>query len=59
MSPKMSPKILKSNPCIKREDIANQLFVTKKTIERHLKNLGIKWDGHPKTGKWILQDNNI
>ena len=47
-------QIIKSNPNIKREDIAKQLSVTKKTIERHLKSLGIKWSGHPKTGNWIL-----
>lgn len=47
-------RIIKSNPCIKRDDIAEQLSVTKKTIERHLKNLGIKWEGHSKTGHWIL-----
>ena len=46
-------QIIKSNPSIKREDIANQLSVTKKTVERHLKNLGIKWEGHSKTGHWV------
>lgn len=47
-------QIIESNPSIKREDIANQLSINKKTVERHLKSLGIKWDGHPKTGHWIL-----
>lgn len=47
-------RIIKSNPCIKRDDIANQLSVNKKTIERHLKVLGIKWEGHPKTGHWDI-----
>ena len=45
-------QIITLNPCIKREDIANLLSVNKKTIERHLKNLGIKWEGHSKTGHW-------
>lgn len=45
--------ILKT-PNIKREDMAQHLSVTKKTIERHLKNLGISWEGHPKTGHWVL-----
>lgn len=49
-------QIIKSNPTIKREDIANQLSVNKKTIERHLKDLGIKWEGHPKTGHWVIPD---
>lgn len=47
-------QIIKSNPTIKREDIATQLSVNKKTIERHLKYLGIKWDGHSKTGHWHI-----
>lgn len=46
--------IIKANPNIKRDDIANQLSVTKKTIERHLKHLGISWNGHSKTGHWIF-----
>lgn len=45
--------ILKT-PNIKREDMAQLLSVTKKTIERHLKDLGISWEGHPKTGHWVL-----
>ncbi len=49
-------QIIKSNPTIKREDIATQLSVNKKTIERHLKDLGIKWEGHPKTGHWVIPD---
>ena len=53
-------RIIKSNPCIKRDDIANQLSVNKKTIERHLKVLGIKWEGHPKTGHWnVVLSNNV
>lgn len=53
-------RIIKSNPCIKRDDIAKQLSVTKKTIERHLKVLGIKWEGHPKTGHWnVVLSNNV
>ena len=47
-------QIIKSNPKAKREDIANQLSVSKKTIERHLKILGIRWEGHSKTGQWII-----
>lgn len=47
-------QIIKSNPSIRREDIAAQLSVNKKTIERHLKDLGIKWEGHSKTGHWKI-----
>ena len=39
---------------VKREEMALRLSVTKKTIERHLKDLGISWEGYPKTGHWIL-----
>lgn len=49
--------IIKNNPNIKREDIAQQLSVTKKTIERHLKDIGIIWKGHSKTGYWVIPDN--
>ncbi|MDE6051808.1 MAG: winged helix-turn-helix transcriptional regulator, partial [Paramuribaculum sp.] len=47
-------QIIKSNPSIRREDIAAQLSVNKKTVERHLKNLGINWEGHSKTGHWKI-----
>ena len=45
-------QIIKTNPSIRREDIAAQLSVNKKTVERHLKDLDIKWEGHSKTGYW-------
>ena len=45
-------QIIKTNPSIRREDVAAQLSVNKKTVERHLKDLGIKWEGHSKTGHW-------
>ena len=47
-------QIIKSNPSIRREDIAAQLSVNKKTVERHLKDLGIKWEGHSKNGYWRI-----
>ena len=47
-------QIINSNPSIRREDIATQLSVNKKTIERHLKELGVKWEGHSKTGHWRI-----
>ena len=47
-------QIIQSNPSIRREDIAAQLSVNKKTVERHLKYLGIKWEGHSKTGHWKI-----
>lgn len=47
-------QIIKTAPSIKREDIASLLSVNKKTVERHLKNLDIKWEGHSKTGHWKI-----
>ena len=53
-------QIIKSNLSIRREDIASQLSVNKKTVERHLKDLGINWEGHSKTGHWNIQlPNNL
>ena len=46
--------LIQETPNIKREDMARGLSVTKKTIERHMKNLKISWEGHPKTGHWLL-----
>ena len=50
-------QIIKSDSSIRREDIATQLSVNKKTIERHLKDLGIKWEGHSKTGHWNIDSS--
>lgn len=47
-------QLIKANPIIKREDMSSLLSVNKKTIERHLKRLGVKWEGHSKTGRWII-----
>ncbi|MDE6131386.1 MAG: HTH domain-containing protein, partial [Muribaculaceae bacterium] len=46
--------LIQETPNIKREEMAQRLSVTKKTIERHLRNLKISWEGHPKTGHWLL-----
>ncbi len=46
--------MIQERPNVKREEMARHLSVTKKTVERHLKDLGISWEGHPKTGHWIL-----
>ena len=46
--------MIQERPNVKREEIARHLSVTKKTVERHLKDLGISWEGHPKTGHWKL-----
>ena len=45
-------QIIKSNPSIRCEDVAALLSVNKKTVERHPRDLGIKWEGHSKTGHW-------
>ena len=46
--------LINERPNVKREEMARHLSVTKKTVERHLKDLGISWEGHPKTGHWKL-----
>ncbi len=46
--------MIQERPNVKREEMARHLSVTKNTIERHLKDLKISWEGHPKTGHWIL-----
>ncbi|HBY16010.1 MAG TPA: hypothetical protein DEG90_02625 [Porphyromonadaceae bacterium] len=46
--------IIQERPNVKREEMARHLSVTKKTVERHLKDLKISWEGHPKTGHWKL-----
>jgi len=46
--------MIQERPNVKREEMARHLSVTKKTIERHLKDLKISWEGHPKTGHWKL-----
>ena len=34
--------------------IAKTINVTPRTISRDLKQMGIRWEGHTKTGHWIL-----
>ena len=34
--------------------IAKKINVTPRTIYRDLKQMGIRWEGHTKTGHWIL-----
>ena len=34
--------------------IAKTINVTPRTIYRDLKQMGIRWEGHTKTGHWIL-----
>ncbi len=46
--------MIQERPNVKREEMARHLSVTKKTVERHLKDLKISWEGHPKTGHWKL-----
>ncbi len=50
--------IIIADKSIKRDSIAKQLSVSKKTVERHMKDLGIKWSGHPKSGHWSLPSKN-
>ncbi len=39
---------------ITREQIAEKLNISSKTVGRYLSKLGISWEGHPKTGHWKL-----
>lgn len=41
--------LIQEIPNVRREEMARSLSVAKKTIERHLKDFGISWEGHPKT----------
>lgn len=46
-------EIIRDNPKIRRDDIAMQLALSKKTVERYMQRLGIVWLGHSKTGHWV------
>lgn len=43
-----------SNNTITRHEMAVKHGVTEKTIERHLKGMGIRFNGSSKTGHWVL-----
>lgn len=45
-----------SNPYITRKALAGKHGVSEKTIERHLKQLGILFEGASKTGHWVLPE---
>lgn len=47
-------EIIKAQPDIRRDRIAEKLNISRKTAERHMQKLGIVWLGHPKTGHWVL-----
>ena len=47
-------EIIKAEPTIRRDRIANKINISRKTAERHMLSLGIAWLGHPKTGRWIM-----
>lgn len=44
------------NRRISREGLANIVAVSESTIKRRLKEWGIYWEGHPKTGHWVIPD---
>lgn len=45
--------LIKLSPRISRKELADKLGVSESTIKRRLKELGIYWQGHPKTGHWL------
>ena len=47
-------EIIKAQPNIRRDRIAEMLKISRKTVERHMQKLGIAWLGHPKTGHWVF-----
>lgn len=47
---------IRDNSTISREDIAAKLNITSKTVGRYLAKIGIYWEGHPKTGHWVMPD---
>lgn len=47
-------EIIKAEPDIRRDNIAQKLNISRKTAERYMRNLGIAWLGHPKTGHWVF-----
>lgn len=42
------------NPSISREEIATKLHISTKTVGRYTAKMGIYWEGHPKTGHWVI-----
>lgn len=47
-------EIIKTEPNIRRDHIAEKLNISRKTAERYMHALGIAWFGHPKTGHWVF-----
>jgi len=47
---------IRDNSTVSREDIAAKLNITSKTVGRYLAKIGIYWEGHPKTGHWVIPD---
>lgn len=47
-------EIIKAEPDIRRDRIAEKLNISRKTAERLMQKLGIAWLGHPKTGHWVF-----
>lgn len=47
------------NKRITREELANKAGISESTIKRRLKQWGIFWEGHSKTGHWVMPDELI
>ena len=46
--------IIDDNPTISAAKISEIIDTPLRTVQRDLKNMGIRWDGHPKTGHWVI-----
>ena len=49
---------IRGNSTVSRKEIADKLNITSKTVGRYLAKMGVFWEGHPKTGHWIIPDIN-
>ena len=49
-------EMMKKNRHITRHEIADNLGVSVKTVERHLKNLPVHFSGPAKTGEWEIEE---
>ncbi len=51
-------EFIRNNSSISRVKIAAKLNESSKTIGRYLAKMGVYWEGHPKTGHWVIPDDS-